>query len=119
MADGQNKELPFGPIPAFPYFLLVRAPFISLLAALFVSVLSKLQAKVEINVGTGLMVVSQIAKCAVLLSGFLQLCAVPVALYCLIYSNLGKSWQHWLAIFCGASHFSLVAYVVFSNVTTY
>jgi hypothetical protein len=118
MADGHNKEPSFGPVPAFPYFLLVRMPFISLLAAAIVLVSTKLQARSEINIGAGLFVVSQFAKFAFLLSGFLQLCAVPVALYCLIYSNLGKSWQHWLAISCGASHFLLVAYFVFVTVLT-
>jgi hypothetical protein len=111
MADGHHKEFPLGPVPAFPCFLLVRMPFVAQLAAVVVFVSTKLQARLETIIGTGLLVVSQLTNFAFLLSGFVQF-------YCLVYSNLGKSWQHWLAILCGAGHFSLVAYIVSVNLIT-
>ena len=106
-------EGPFGPPADFPYAWLVRVPEVF---GLFVAALYGLTyfgpRWAEEWVEGGRMLVTY----SILIPGLMQLVALPVGLYAMVYGPSGSRASQVLALACGSCQLSLSSFLVFTDI---
>lgn len=109
-------DLPFGPLPEFPYIWLVRVPFA---AGAFVVLCFVFLVAFDTSATTPTAVVDLtrlVAFYLILIPGLMQFVSLPVAAYVLAFGGAWRSAHHWLAVSCGAAQLGLSMSALFTEI---